>query len=241
MLLFPAIDLYQGQVVRLRQGDFQKLTSYSPDPVQVARQWETAGAPWLHVVDLEGARAGRPENLTALEDILRAVKIPVQFGGGLRQKEDIRRVLDLGVKRVILGTRALHQDFLEQCLGAFGAGRLIVSLDLKGEEVATDGWQRGRAVPLADLVTSLQEAGLREVIVTDVRRDGTLSGPNLPLLERVLALGLLAIAAGGVATLEDLRRLKFLEGRGLTGVILGKALYDGNLQLEEALAVATAS
>ncbi|MCL5040077.1 MAG: 1-(5-phosphoribosyl)-5-[(5-phosphoribosylamino)methylideneamino]imidazole-4-carboxamide isomerase [Firmicutes bacterium] len=241
MQVFAAIDLYHGEVVRLYQGDFQQETLYSSNPAEVARRWEAAGASWLHVVDLDGARSGRPQNIPALRQILQTVRVPVQVGGGLRRPEDLRQVFELGVTRVILGTAALEGDFLSRCLAVWGPERVRASLDIRDGKVFSAGWQEGKEIPLAVATARFLEAGLKEMIVTDVGRDGTLQGPNIPLLRLVLETGISVIAAGGVSSLEDLRSLKELEPEGLTGAIIGKALYDGRVDLREAIVTLAAS
>lgn len=238
MLLIPAIDLRGGRCVRLTQGRYDMETVYAEDPAAVAVSWERLGARRLHVVDLDGAREGRPVNLAALERIAAAVSIPVQVGGGLRTMADIAAAFGAGARWAILGTRALGDPaFLAEVLGRY-PGRILVSLDVRGERVAVGGWLEESAAGVAEAARMLAAAGVREVIVTDVLRDGTLAGCNASLVAEVARLGLRVIAAGGVSTLEDVRRLRELEPEGVVGAVVGKALYAGTLDLAAALRVA---
>lgn len=240
MLVIPAIDLRGGRCVRLTQGRYDAETVYADDPVAVALDWVAQGAARLHVVDLDGARVGHPVNLGVVRAIDAAVEIPIQLGGGLRSAADIAQALDAGADRVILGTRAVQDEgFLKQAAAIF-PGRIIVSLDVRGERVAVSGWLEEAAVTLDEAVGRLAALGFEEVIVTDVERDGTLSGVNPELVRRVARHGLRVFAAGGVGSLDDIVALRALEPEGLAGVIVGKALYSGRLNLADALAAARA-
>lgn len=233
MELIPAIDLKDGRCVRLYQGDFAQSTVYSDDPVAVAQRWAEQGATRLHVVDLDGARSGRPTNTAAVVAIVHAVKVPVQLGGGLRREEDINAALALGVERVILGTAAVAQtDLVARVLARFG-DRIIVGVDARDSMVATAGWTETADVRVPDLVARMAALGARRVIYTDISRDGTLTEPNFAALGALVALGGPAlIASGGVAHVEHLRRLAAL---GVEGTIVGKALYTGAIDLPSAL------
>lgn len=234
MELIPAIDLKDGRCVRLYQGDFTRMTVYSEDPVAVAQHWERLGAPRLHVVDLDGARSGRPVNTDAALAIVQAVNVPVQLGGGLRREEDISAVLALGVERVILGTAAVERIDLVARLAAHLSGRIIVSVDVRDGRVATDGWTTLADVRAVDLVARMGELGVQRIIYTDIRRDGTLTEPNFAALAELQALrGPAIIASGGIARIEHLQRLARL---GVEGAIIGKALYSGAIDLPAALA-----
>lgn len=234
MEIIPAIDLKDGHCVRLYQGDFAQATVYSEDPVAVARHWEALGAPRLHVVDLDGARNGRPTNTDAVIAIVRAVGIPVQLGGGLRREEDISAVLALGVDRVILGTAAVEQSDLVARLVARFAERIIVGVDARDGRVATAGWTSLAPVLATDLVARMGDLGVRRVIYTDISRDGTLTEPNFAALAELQSLnGPAIIASGGITSIEHLRRLARLK---VEGAIVGKALYSGALDLAAALA-----
>ncbi|MBI4761813.1 MAG: 1-(5-phosphoribosyl)-5-[(5-phosphoribosylamino)methylideneamino]imidazole-4-carboxamide isomerase [Chloroflexota bacterium] len=236
MIVYPAIDLRGGKVVRLKQGDPARQTVYSSDPAETARRWLEAGARWLHVVNLDGAFGESEDaNLSALEAIL-SLGACVQFGGGLRSLEAIARALDLGVSRVILGTLAVEDPALvAQALTRFGTEKIAVGIDARDGLVRTRGWQTDGGVPALDLALQMRTLGLRTVIFTDIRRDGLGGGLNLPATrELAQASGLDAIASGGVHTLEDVRAVK---EAGLAGVIIGRALYDGTVELASALKV----
>ncbi|HQB12136.1 MAG: Phosphoribosyl isomerase A [Candidatus Omnitrophica bacterium ADurb.Bin292] len=234
MNLYPAIDLYQGKVVRLTQGDFNACTIYSNDPSQVAREWESAGAQWIHVVDLEGAKTGVLSNDRWVAMICKSVKAHVQCGGGLRNMDSIRRVLDLGVARVVLGTRALEPVFLEQCVRQF-ADRLAVGLDVRGGFVKTSGWTRDGNMNLADTLAQCNQLGVQTVICTDIDKDGVLEGPNFKKLEEVLSqTKARVILSGGIATLQDLEKCRTISAPNFDGAIIGKALYEKKFTLTQA-------
>lgn len=234
--VYPAIDLRRGRVVRLKQGDPDRETAYADDPLQVARRWRRAGAEWLHVVNLDGAFGERSRtNLEALGRILKHMpELRVQFGGGLRDLDGIERALKLGVRRVVLGTAAVQNPALvEAALAAFGPSRVAVGLDARGGEVQTHGWQQDASVTALELAQRWAAKGIRWLIFTDVARDGMGRGLNLKATVRLAqATGLNVIASGGVSSLADVRRT---HEAGLSGVIIGRALYEGEVALEEAL------
>jgi phosphoribosylformimino-5-aminoimidazole carboxamide ribotide isomerase len=234
MELIPAIDLQNGHCVRLYQGDFAQSTVYDDDPVAVARRWEAQGAQRIHVVDLDGARYGRPTNIDAVLAIVRAVSVPVQLGGGLRREEDVSGALALGVERVILGTAAVEQsDLVARLVARFGA-QIVVGVDARDGKVATAGWTTTAEVWAVDLVRRMAELGVERIIYTDISRDGTLTEPNFAAMaELVQAGGPAIIASGGVAELAHVQRLATL---GVEGAIVGKALYAGKFTLAEAIA-----
>ena len=236
--VYPAIDLRRGRVVRLRQGDPERETRYGDDPLAVALRWQEAGARWIHVVNLDGALGeGGAENARALQGVLEGTEgLRVQFGGGLRDMEGIRRVLEMGVERVILGTAAVQDPALvEGALHAFGPERVVVGIDARNGVVQTHGWQETSEVDALALARSWVGRGVRWVIVTDVARDGMGRGLNLEQAQRLAAVaGLEVIAAGGVGGLGDVRRAC---DAGLSGVIIGRALYEGDVELGEALGV----
>ena len=236
--VYPAIDLRRGRVVRLVQGDPGRETKYADDPLGVARRWKEAGAEWLHVVNLDGAFGERGrENLVALERIL-MTGLRVQFGGGLRNLESIRRVLDLGVSRVVVGTAAVENPSLvEAALRALGPERIAVAIDAREGKVRTHGWKETASMTAMELAGQWAARGVRWLIFTDVSRDGMGSGLNLTVtMQLAQATGLHVIASGGVASLEDVRRAY---QAGLSGVIIGRALYEGQVALEDALRVET--
>ncbi len=234
MELIPAIDLKDGRCVRLYQGDFAQATVYGDDPVAMARRWADLGATRLHVVDLDGAKSGRPVNTDAILGIVRALKIPVQLGGGLRREEDIVAALAMGVERVILGTAAVeHADLVARMAARFG-DQIIVGVDARNGLVATDGWTSTADVRATDLVDRVAALGVRRVIYTDISRDGTLTEPNFAALaELIRPDGPAIIASGGIAVTEHLLRLA---KTGAEAAIVGKALYTGAIDLEQALA-----
>ncbi len=232
--LYPAIDLHNGQVVRLQQGDLNRRTTYSADPLETARRWRDAGADWLHIVNLDGAFSlDASANLSALRDIL-SLGGAVQFGGGLRTLDDIERLLALGVTRVVLGTAAVENpDLVKQALQRFGPQAVAVALDARGGRIRTHGWAQESDLSPAVLGKALACAGLRTVLFTDIARDGLESGVNVAASrELARASGLQVIASGGAASLDDVRRVR---AAGLSGLVLGRALYEGRFTLQEAL------
>jgi phosphoribosylformimino-5-aminoimidazole carboxamide ribotide isomerase len=234
--IIPAVDIRHGKCVRLYQGDYHQETVFSDDPLEVALRWESLGATRLHIVDLDGAAAGQVVNLDIIDSIAHQVKVPVQLGGGIRSLETIARVLDLGVARVILGTVAVEQPDLVEEACRENADAVIVSIDSRGEQVATRGWLQGTQLQAVDLALSMVKLGVRRFIHTEISRDGTLSGPNYDMLKNLVqAIRQPVIAAGGISALEHLRELK---RTGVEGAIIGKALYTGNINLPEALAIA---
>lgn len=234
--LYPAIDLKDGQAVRLLQGRMEDATVFNPDPADAARQWVGQGARYLHVVDLNGAFDGVSRNLEAVRAIVSvAGSIPVQLGGGIRSLESIEAILGAGVARVIIGTRALHGDLVAQAVARFGADRIVVGIDAKGGMVATDGWVNVTDVRATDLAARVREAGVRTVIYTDIARDGMMAGPNFAEMAVMGQTGCQIIASGGVSSVADIRRL--MEIPGVSGAILGKAIYTAAIDLKEALAL----
>lgn len=238
MKLFPAIDLLNGQCVRLYQGDYNQATTYSSDPVAVAREWQDAGASWLHVVDLDGAKAGQPMNSEVIARICRETHLLVELGGGLRTLEQIAETLAMGVERVILGTAVLtNRELLDQALQRWGP-RIVVGIDARDGYVAIRGWQETSSVQATELAKELSAAGVRTIIYTDIAGDGAMQGPNLAALRTMLdalqSSGTALVASGGVSSLADLQSLNKLE---LEGAIIGKALYIGAIDLPEAIRV----
>lgn len=237
MLIIPAIDIKDGEVVRLRRGEFDKVKVYSKDPVSVARKWESEGAKLLHVVDLDGALSGELKNLDVVKKIAGAVSIPLQVGGGIRSEESIEKVFSSGVRRVVLGTAACEDDmFVQKVIGRFGEG-IVVSIDARDGVVATEGWTKTSDIKAQDLVKKLELLGLRVVVYTDISRDGTLAGPNIEALKEILKVRekILVISSGGVSSVSDLLQLKELEPQGVFGAIVGKALYEEKIDLAEAI------
>ena len=237
MLILPAIDLRGGNCVRLVKGDFKQETIYSEHPEEIALRWEEGGAEFLHVVDLDGALAGEPQNMDAIKRILQAVKIPVEVGGGIRSMESIDRLLSIGVSRVILGSVAVHkEELVQEACSAYG-NRIVVGIDAKKGIVATDGWEKSGDISAVELAKKLGTFGLKTIIYTDISRDGTLSGVNVTETAHLArASGIKVIASGGVKSISDIEELKKRECDGIIGVIVGKSIYEGTLTLTEAIA-----
>jgi phosphoribosylformimino-5-aminoimidazole carboxamide ribotide isomerase len=242
VILFPAIDLKAGQVVRLLQGAPQQATVYGSDPAAQAEAFAAAGFRWLHIVDLDGAFAGRPANAAAVEAILGRVSQPVQLGGGLRDLATIERWLALGVRRVILGTAAVRDPALVRAACKAHPGRIVVGVDARYGLVAVEGWAATSELTALELAQRFADAGVAALLFTDVGRDGALSGVNVDATAALARdSGLPVIASGGVAGLEDLRRLKSAAHKGIEGVVVGRALYEGRLDAAAALALLDAA
>ena len=237
MLIIPAIDLRKGKSVRLEQGRKEAATIYDDDPVRVAKDFELAGAQMLHIVDLDAAFSDQASpNHRLLRDILQTIEIPVQFGGGLRSVEDVRRAIEVGVRRVVIGTLAVESpEVLAELVCNFGGDRIAVGIDAKDGEVMVRGWEQHGKMRAADLARVVAAAGVERIIYTDIARDGMLSGVNI---EQTLAVaresGLKVTASGGVSSLEDIKLLRQLSSFGVDSVIIGKAFYERHFTLEEA-------
>lgn len=238
--LIPAIDLKDGRCVRLRQGDLADATIFSDQPADMASQWIAQGARRLHVVDLNGAVAGRPKNEPALREIIKAAgDIPVQVGGGIRDLETIERMLDDGVSYAVIGTAAVkNPGLLKDACAAF-MGHIIVSIDAKDGRVATDGWSKLSGHEVVDLARKFEDDGVEAILYTDIGRDGMLTGVNLEATVRLAqSVRIPIIASGGVAGIEDIKQLCAVEPEGVMGAILGRALYEGRLDFAQALSLA---
>jgi len=234
VILYPAIDIAGGRAVRLVQGDFDAETVYEDDPFQAASDWVAAGARYLHVVDLDGAKTGSPKNLHNLERIAGELGVPVQYGGGLRCIEAVRDALAAGATRVILGTAAFtNPDFLDEAIAGF-ADRVLVSIDTRGGFVSTAGWTQTTTLPAAEVIASMQQRGVRAFVFTNVDKDGLLGGPDLDEVRAIAAVvrGRF-IYSGGIGRREDLEALSALRQVNLTGVIVGKALYERRFTVAE--------
>ena len=236
MLVIPAIDLKDGRCVRLRQGDMADETVYSDDVKEVASRWQQQGAGLIHVVDLNGAVDGEPKNLPHIESVMNAVRVKVQVGGGIRTIDTVRRYLNAGVSRVVLGTAALtNRALLDQACQEFPQ-RIVLGLDARDGRIAVKGWTTVSDVKAIDLLKELSGCAIAAVIYTDIARDGMLNGPNIPALKEVVEYSSFpVIASGGITRLEDLQAVRSL-GRKIEGAIVGKALYDGKLDLKAAVA-----
>jgi phosphoribosylformimino-5-aminoimidazole carboxamide ribotide isomerase len=236
MLIIPAIDLKEGKCVRLQQGLMDRATVYSDDPATTAKHWESQGAELLHVVDLDGAFAGVPKNLDAIKAIRNAVMMPIEAGGGIRDIATINTLVSIGIDRIILGTAAIENPaFVREACQKF-PGKIIVGIDAKDGMVAIKGWAEVTKVKAIDLAKQMQEYGVIATIYTDIKRDGMLSGPNIEAT-RMLAesLHIPVIASGGVSTMKDIEDLLTVRYSGVSGVITGKAIYSGSLNLREAI------
>ncbi len=234
MIIYPAIDLRAGKAVRLIEGDFSQETVFDANPVDAALRWQTAGAEWLHIVDLDGARSGSTENAPSIEAIRAAVHIPIELGGGIRSVESAERYFAMGIDRIILGTAAVDHTMIVRTLVERWGERVAVGLDARDGLLATDGWLPQREQSALDIAAALRQMGVTTFIVTDIRKDGKLQGPNLQMLEQarfVLKHGV--IASGGIASIDDVRAVAAL---GVDGAIIGRALYDGRIDLAEAIA-----
>ena len=234
MQLYPAIDMKNGQCVRLRQGAFKDITIYSDAPEKVAAHWQEKGASFLHLVDLDGALAGYSVNEEVIRRIADTVSIPIEIGGGIRSKEAVERMLDLGVRRVIIGTKAAeHPEFLRDMVRTFGEEAIVAGVDAKDGMVAVEGWEKVSSLTASDLCLTMKEYGIRHIVYTDISRDGMLSGPNVEATRKLTEeTGLDIIASGGVSCMED---LKCLHEAGIRGAVIGKALYENRIDLAEAV------
>ncbi|RUP00176.1 1-(5-phosphoribosyl)-5-[(5-phosphoribosylamino)methylideneamino]imidazole-4-carboxamide isomerase [Hyphomicrobium sp.] len=236
MILFPAIDLKDGQCVRLKLGEMDAATVFNDDPAAQAASFERQGFKYLHIVDLNGAFAGKPVNAAAVEAILKAIKMPAQLGGGIRDLATIETWLDKGIRRVILGTVAVRDPALVKDAAKRFPGRVAVGIDAKGGKVAVEGWAETSELSAIDLAKRFEDAGVAAIIYTDIERDGVLKGLNLPATaDLAKATGIPVIASGGLASIEDVRDLMKPEYRMLEGAITGRALYDGRLDAKQAL------
>lgn len=238
MILYPAIDILGGKAVRLTHGDFEQRTEYDTDPLEAAKRWVDAGARWLHVVDLDGAKSGRPANLSHLERIAGVLGVPVQVGGGLRSAGAVTAAVDAGATRVILGTAAFDDvDFLDQAVAEHG-DRVVVSVDSRDGQLASSGWQEQTSIPVLDAITRMTDRGVRRFVYSSIERDGALTGPDLDGASAVAGtVHGTFIYSGGVSGLGDLEALAALRQVNMAGVIVGKALYEGRLAVGEAQAL----
>ncbi len=242
MILYPAIDIRDGKAVRLLQGDYERQTAYDDDPVDAALRWEDAGALWLHVVDLDGARAGDPVNLDQVRRIAAAVQIPIQVGGGLRDSGQVERAISAGAERIVLGTTAVRDHALVAAIVAAHGDRVVAAVDTRAGKVAAEGWTEPSETGPAELAARLWERGVERFLYTPVEVDGTMRGPAVgALAELAAATAGELLYSGGVGSLDDLRALNALELDSLGGVIVGRALYEQRFTIAEAQAVLSAA
>ena len=234
MILFPAIDIKNGQCVRLKQGLFHEVEVYSEHPERVAAYFEEQGASFIHIVDLDGALAGHSVNEEVIRKIVKTVSVPVQVGGGIRTLENIRAKLDLGVNRVIIGTKAVENpDFVKEAIDTFGAEHIVVGIDAKNGMVATDGWEKVSEFDAVPLALRMKELGVKTIVYTDIAKDGMLAGPNLEQTRKMVEeTGLDIVASGGVSSMKDLEDLYAIP---VYGSIIGKAIYEKRVTLSDAV------
>jgi phosphoribosylformimino-5-aminoimidazole carboxamide ribotide isomerase len=239
MIIIPAVDIKQGKCVRLLQGRMEDSTCYCDDPAEMAKRWESEGASLIHVVDLDGAFAKKIRNLASIRDILKAVNVPIQVGGGIRDAETIEMLLDEGVSKVIIGSEAVYNpDFVSQACKLF-PGKIIVGIDARNGMVAVEGWSMTSETRAIDLAKQFESCGVAAINFTDIHRDGMQTGPNI---EETCALAesvsIPIVASGGVSTIRDIENLLEIEKKGVTGVITGRAIYEGTLDLKQAIEIA---
>jgi phosphoribosylformimino-5-aminoimidazole carboxamide ribotide isomerase len=236
MIIIPAIDIRGGKCVRLKQGRLEDETVYSEDPAAVARKWADDGAELIHVIDLDGAFAKRAQNIGAIRRILHQIDVPIQLGGGIRRRETIQMFLDMGVQRVIVGTEAIENPgFLRDACTEF-PNRMVLAIDARNGYVAVDGWTHTTRVKALDLSRQFEDCGLAAVNFTDIHRDGMQTGPNIKEIQKLAdSIAVPVVASGGVSTIKDIQHLLPLRSLGVVGVIVGKALYTGSLNLKEAI------
>ena len=239
MIIFPAIDIRGGKCVRLEEGRFDRETVFAENPLEAARRWVDAGSEWLHIVDLDGARAGQPVNLEVVKKIAETFDVKIQLGGGVRTLESVAAILSSGVQRVILGSVAVRSpELVSQVCAKYGE-RIVIGIDARNGEVAVDGWEKSGLLQADELALRMKAAGATRIIYTDISRDGMLTGVTVAAtLQLADKSGLKIIASGGVRGMEDIQALQPLTERGVEGVIIGKALYTGTISLKDALRVA---
>ncbi len=239
MIVIPAIDIKNGRCVRLEQGRMDRETVFSDDPAAMARRWAAQGAALIHLVDLDGAVSKVPRNHEVIAAIVEAVDVPLQLGGGIRDLATIEKYFELGVERIVIGTEAIRNPSLLEDAGRRFPGRMVVGIDARNGLVAIEGWTETTETTAVDLARRFEDCGLAAINFTDIHRDGMQTGPNIEATGQLArAVAIPVVASGGVSTLDDIRNLKPLEADGVTGVITGKALYSGTLDLKAAMAVA---
>jgi phosphoribosylformimino-5-aminoimidazole carboxamide ribotide isomerase len=236
MIIIPAIDIIDKKVVRLEQGEFGKMKVYAENPVAMAELWQKRGAKLLHIVDLEGARLGKPVNTDVINEIIKNIKLPVEVGGGLRNDKDMDTLFNIGANYAVVGTSGLKDEaFCRRMVTKYGE-KIVFAVDVKHGKVAIRGWKEVSETDAAQYIKKIQDFGAKRIIYTDISGDGMMTGPNLEVLKTVLSSTSLEVtASGGVASIEDIKALKELEQDGLHSVIVGKALYEGKLDLGEAI------
>ncbi|MBU8911488.1 MAG: 1-(5-phosphoribosyl)-5-[(5-phosphoribosylamino)methylideneamino]imidazole-4-carboxamide isomerase [Desulfobacterales bacterium] len=238
MIIIPAVDIKQGKCVRLLQGRMEETTHYSDDPVEMAQRWEFQGASLIHVIDLDGAFAKKVKNLQTIRDILAGINVPIQVGGGIRDLETIEMYVDAGVSKVIIGSEAVYNpDLVKNACQQF-QGKIVVGIDARDGMVAVEGWSRTSETKAIDLAKEFESCGVAAINFTDIHRDGMQTGPNIEETAALAdAVSIPIVASGGVSTIQDIKNLLEIESKGVTGVITGRALYEGSLDLKEAIEI----
>ena len=238
MIFFPAIDIYQGKCVRLEKGDFEKKTIFNEDPVDQAKFFEDMGCNWIHVVDLDGAKNGSSSNFNIVEEISLKTNLKIQFGGGVRSTAKIKSLLDVGIERVVIGTKAINDiSFLDVVCRDF-PNKIVIGIDARKGKVSIEGWTKDSGINANELAINAEKKGVCAIIFTDIDKDGLMSGPNIPsTLEIAKAVNIPVIVSGGVSAIEDVIEVKENEGSGIGGVICGRAVYDKKVDIKEALKI----
>ncbi len=231
MKIYPAIDLHEGKAVRLYKGDYNKVTEYG-DPLEVAKKWKDAGASFLHLVDLDGAKAGNSLNLKAVKEILDNVDIKLELGGGIRETSQVEKLLNMGLERVIIGSKALDLEFVKGLIDKYGSNKIVIGIDSRNMLISTHGWLEMTDINAVDFAYRLKNIGVKNVIFTDITKDGTLEGINVIQTSQMVKTGLNIIASGGAKSLDDVRCAKEI---GCEGIILGKSIYNGDIDLKSAI------
>ncbi len=235
MLIIPAIDIRGGNCVMLTQGKFEAETIYSKDPVFIAKMFETQGAKRIHIIDLDGAFAGTPQNLSILKKIKETVSVELEFGGGIRKIETIEKIADMGIDKIILGTVAVfNPDIVKEAVKKYKE-KIILAIDVYNDKIAIGGWKEITQYDALEFAKNMADMGVKEIITTDIKKDGMMEGPNIEGIKELCKSGLSVIASGGVSTIEDVKKISGLEKFGVSGMIIGKALYTDSIKLEEAI------
>ena len=235
MLIIPAIDIRGGNCVMLTQGKFEAETIYSKDPVFIAKMFEAQGAKRIHIIDLDGAFAGTPQNLSILKKIKETVSVELEFGGGIRKIETIEKIADMGIDKIILGTVAVFNlDIVKEAVKKFKE-KIILAIDVYDDKIAIGGWKEITQYDALEFAKKMADMGVKEIITTDIKRDGMMEGPNIEGIKKLCKSGLSVIASGGVSTIEDVKKISELKKYGVTGMIIGKALYNDSIKLDEAI------
>ncbi|MFH1540730.1 MAG: 1-(5-phosphoribosyl)-5-[(5-phosphoribosylamino)methylideneamino]imidazole-4-carboxamide isomerase [Elusimicrobiota bacterium] len=237
MLIIPAIDIRNGNCVRLTQGKFEAETIYSKDPVFVAKMFQSQGAKRIHIIDLDGAFTGTPQNFTVLKKIRETVSIELEFGGGIRKIETIEKIANIGIDKIILGTVAVvDAEIVKEAVKKY-KDKIMLAIDVTDEKVAIDGWKETTKYDALEFAKNMADIGIKEIIATDIEKDGMMEGPNIDSIKKLCQSGLSVIASGGVSTIEDVKKIVTLERYGVIGMIIGKAIYTNSIKLEDAISI----